>query len=138
MNYDEQNLEINHRISEIDTEIQILQELYRRTPLYGYDSIEIKKNLDYKLAILEGERERLIKKLNETPQQRKWSNLKDTGTNALEKIVDSLPDFPEHVSGRVYRDTNDGCLKWWLILFVISAIVFAIIITIKGEWDMFF
>lgn len=52
MNYDEQNIEINHRISEIDTEIQILQELYRRTPLYGYDSIEIKKNLDYKLAIL--------------------------------------------------------------------------------------
>ena len=138
MNYDDQNIEINNRISEIDTEIRTLQELYKRVPLYGYDSIEIKQNLDYKLAIVEGERERLIKKLNETPQQRKWSNLKDTSTNALGKIVDSLPDFPEHVSGRVYRDTNDGCFKWLLIIFFVSLIISVIVITIKGEWSSFF
>lgn len=138
MNYDDQNIEINNRISEIDTEIRTLQELYKRVPLYGYDSIEIKQNLDYKLAILEGERERLIKKLNETPQQRKWSNIKDSSTNALGKIVDSLPEFPEHVSGRVYRDTNDGCLKWWLIITVIGLIIAAIKITIDGDWGSIF
>lgn len=138
MTYEEQNADIKKRISDIDIEIESLQDLYKRTPSFPYEYLEIRNRIEDRLSILEGSRERLIKKLGESPEQRKWSNLKDKGSNLLEKAFDSLPEFPEHVSGRVYRDTNDGCLKWLLIVFFFSAILFAIIITIKGEWDMFF
>ena len=138
MNYDTQNTEISHRITEIDTEIQTLQERYRKVPLGLYEYIELRKSIEDRLALLESERERLVNKLRETPQQRRWSNFKDNSANALGKLVDSLPEVPEHVSGRVYLDKNDGCLKWWLIIVVMIVIIAAIVMTINGEWDSFF
>lgn len=141
MNYDEQNADIKKRISEIELKIKDLQDLYQRAPsVYCYysDYSAIQRKINSMISLLEGQKEDLIKKLKESPRQRRWSNLKDKGDDFVFKVLNSLPEFPEHVSGRIYRDTNDGCFKWCLIIFVLSAIFSAIVITIKGEWDVFF
>lgn len=138
MNYDEQNAEIKKRITEIELKIKVLQDRYERAPSIYYYYFDIQREINSEISLLESQKESLFKKLKESPEQRRWSNLKDKGDDFVFKVLNSLPEFPEHVSGRIYRDTNDGCFKWCLIIFVLSAIFSAIVITIKGEWDVFF
>ena len=138
MNNDEQNAEIKKRITEIELKIKVLQDHYERAPSIYYYYFDIQREINSEISLLESQKESLFKKLKESPEQRRWSNLKDKGDDFVFKVLNSIPEFPEHVSGRIYRDTNDGCFKWCLIIFVLSAFFSAIVITIKGEWDVFF
>lgn len=130
MNYYEQNADIKKRISEIELKLNDLQDLYHRAPSVYYhfsDYSAIQRKINSEISLLERQKEDLIKKLKESPGQRRWSNLKDKGKKYVLKVLNSLPEFPEHVSGRIYKDTNDGCFKWCLIIFVLSAIISAIV-----------
>lgn len=131
MTYEEENIEIRDRIKEIDNSIKDLRSTYSYLE-NRYEYRPYRQNISSKLSSLEVERANLTKKLKEPPEQRIKTNRKERVNGVLEKMVDALPDI-DHVSGRVYRVNNAGCLGWWGIIAGVGTVIALIIMAIAGE-----
>ena len=70
MTYEEENIRIQERAEEVDSEICLLKTLYEAIPLNDLMRDVKRTSIEHRLSILNRKHEKLMERLNASPQER--------------------------------------------------------------------